>query len=997
MANQYVPALPFDGTEPSIPLVSSKVLTPTIRPYCTTTPDAERMTSVIVQVSPITVNNEAFKPERLLDSIKTHLTDPKDAYRKWYARLLPHFENQWKAQGIDKAILLSTQPLYLHDKVLMAMAAFWHSQTGAFFLPSGPMGPTLMDVAVIAHLPITGEDPVLVSLGNQELPPNHQGWALAKLPERERGWTYFVNKYQGKEDTPVSELEHTAFLLFWLCRYIILSPSKLVLSTHIDLAIYLACGHFCSLGTLFLANLFEGLSRVSSRLTDIKKADTAASGPFWFLELWFRLYFPSAFFGRLPISPNPYRSIGYALARLTPNSSCLKSSDSIITQILTEDRNNSRFFVYTTLIQYSTDLFFLYPDPTYPLTRPDPLPHPTFIFSWDAAIKPRSLFSSRRSDKKNRRTFFTYNYQPQFLSRQFGCCQGIPGPLASPHLIFQSPEGLVIPELIPTYISQLTTYITSNSYLPFCPKPSTTEDFPSWWSTTWSLLAPSTDQLVGRLAPPPALALGSARLAVRGRKRPDPTAGGSGAKRQKAKATPAIDRQAIEEYLASLPIDTSGMPKYLRQQFEDPSMLPTTGPTTSQPTHQQSPEPQVPINLSSSRSTAVPIIEQSSMVRTTDRLAIVPITTQPTHRQLEAHRPGESMGRVPPPPASDIVAVMPDQLVVLPDQVAEPQQAPIEDVVLPDPDQVVALPDPLVQQVDEVPIVGPEPVQPEPVQPPDEVEEISSSRSGEASVNFAPLDPGMDLAAAQQLPPGDESVAGPITRPVNPSNFQLMAPSEATAALDQAAQEMNILTRINLPTPVRTIVERCANLDYADLELADLSALVQVAISLLVQPALESGASPVLDRMMARITELQAELPLIRPPLSEATSSRPAADPNHIEADLKKANQDLSVARARLDELRQERQTLATEIAQKTEELRRLQERLGAIDDSIQEGSRLVETHCLNQASLCDQLQAAIQTRLVQRHQEAYQRRRAIKSELKWADLKTALRALLSL
>ncbi|XP_051140075.1 uncharacterized protein LOC127257656 isoform X2 [Andrographis paniculata] len=568
-------------------------------------------------------------------------------------------------------------------------------------------------------------------------------------------------------------------------------------------------------------------------------------------------------------------------------------------------------------------------------------------------MKPRSLFSSRRSDKKNRRSFFTYNYQPQFLSRQFGCCQGIPGPLASPHLIFQSPEGLVIPELISTYISQLTSYITSNSFLPFCPKPSTTENFPTWWSATWSLLAPSTDQLVGRLAPPPALALGSPRLAVRGRKRQAPVAGGSGAKRQNTKATHAIDRQAIEESLASLPIDTSGMPKYLRQQFEDPSMLPTTGPTTSQPTDQQSPEAQLPINLSSSQSTAVPAIEQPSVVRTTEQLAIVPITTQPTPRQSEAHRPGESMGRLPPPPASDMVVVMPDQPVVLPDQVAEPQQAPIEDVVLPDLDQVVALPDPLVQQ-DEVPLAGPEPVQPEPVQPPHDVEEISSSKSGEASVNFAPLDPAMDLAAAQQLQPGDESVAGPITRPVNPSIFQLMAPSEATAALNQAAQEMNILTRIDLPTPVRTIVERCANLDFADLELADLSALVQVAITLLVQPALESGASRVLDRMMARITELQAELPLIRPPLSEATSSRPAADPNNIEADLKKADQDLNVARARLDELRQERHTLATEIAQKTEELRRLQERLEAINDSIQEGSRLVETHCLNQASLCE-------------------------------------------
>ncbi|XP_051140168.1 uncharacterized protein LOC127257746 [Andrographis paniculata] len=184
-----------------------------------------------------------------------------------------------------------------------------------------------------------------------------------------------------------------------------------------------------------------------------------------------------------------------------------------------------------------------------------------------------------------------------------------------------------------------------------------------------------------------------------------------------------------------------------------------------------------------------------------------------------------------------------------------------------------------------------------------------------------------------------------------------MAPSEATAALDQATQEMNVLAQVNLPTPARSIIERCADLSFTDLSLADLEAVVQVAIELLVQPTLESEAPPILDRMMARITKLRVELPLIRPPSSEVTSSQPTADPASLETTLKKVDQDLNLAKATLDELRQMRHTLAAEISQKTEELRRLQEQLESLDDSIQEGSRLVEAHCQTQMSLCDSKQ----------------------------------------
>ncbi|XP_051140136.1 uncharacterized protein LOC127257713 [Andrographis paniculata] len=80
----------------------------------------------------------------------------------------------------------------------------------------------------------------------------------------------------------------------------------------------------------------------------------------------------------------------------------------------------------------------------------------------------------------------------------------------------------------------------------------------------------------------------------------------------------------------------------------------------------------------------------------------------------------------------DAVAALPDQLVAFPDQVAELPD-PVE--ALPDPAAVLPL-QPAAQPVGEVPLVAPQPVQPIP--PPHDIEEISSSKSREASVNFAP-------------------------------------------------------------------------------------------------------------------------------------------------------------------------------------------------------------------------------------------------------------------
>ncbi|XP_051124838.1 uncharacterized protein LOC127247147 [Andrographis paniculata] len=295
------------------------------------------------------------------------------------------------------------------------MAAFWHPEICAFLLPTAPIGPTLMDVAMIVHLPIVGEDPIMGTLDGQEPRADH-----------------------------------------------------------------------------------PGLSRVSTRLTetDGKKLDTAASGPFWFLELWFRLYFPDVFqLGHPPIAPTSEKSLGIALNRLCLGRNNLQASDPIIIAILADNRNNTHFYIHRRYIGYASGLFWPFLVSS-PLSEPDPLPHPTYSSSWDAALK----------------AFYTVNYQPQFLARQFGCQQGLPGPIAHPHLVIQSPYGKVIPDLIDPYISQLTNYITSNSYIPFKTSPASIETFREWWLVIWALITLDKDRLLGILLPQLAVVLGATPL-----------------------------------------------------------------------------------------------------------------------------------------------------------------------------------------------------------------------------------------------------------------------------------------------------------------------------------------------------------------------------------------------------------------------------------------------------------------------------------------------------
>ncbi|XP_051134923.1 uncharacterized protein LOC127253823 [Andrographis paniculata] len=215
--------IPFDGSAPPLAMDPSSNVTPVVRPFVSTVAEGAPTLNFLQHNRRLAIHDGAFNAARLWDGIKTNLLDPKDEFRTWYSRVEKSFGKQWKQQGLDKAILLSCQSFNIQETFILAIAAFWDHEVSAFLLPAGPIGPTLMDVSMIAHLPIVGEDPVVGTLNGQEPAADHPGWGI-KTPPRNRvvAWGSFVKLHCGAKDTPVTDEEHVAFLLYWLCRYVFL-------------------------------------------------------------------------------------------------------------------------------------------------------------------------------------------------------------------------------------------------------------------------------------------------------------------------------------------------------------------------------------------------------------------------------------------------------------------------------------------------------------------------------------------------------------------------------------------------------------------------------------------------------------------------------------------------------------------------------------------------------------------------------------------------------
>ncbi|CAL2238697.1 unnamed protein product [Prunus armeniaca] len=172
-------------------------------------------------------------------------------WEKWLPRMKHFFGQQWKDQGIYHLIKLFDRPLVMDRSLLAAALCFWSSATNTMNLQFGMMTPTVLDMAALFSL-----SPLGMEVNAALVAPKAEGsfkaaWPpVAKLARSKAknmlNYSSFYSNF-GVEDSAdddsialLGEVEHVAFLLYWLCKFVFCTQANKVTLEFAHLADYLA-------------------------------------------------------------------------------------------------------------------------------------------------------------------------------------------------------------------------------------------------------------------------------------------------------------------------------------------------------------------------------------------------------------------------------------------------------------------------------------------------------------------------------------------------------------------------------------------------------------------------------------------------------------------------------------------------------------------------------------------------------------------------------------
>ena len=403
-------------------------------------------------------------------------------YLQWYRRMEPKKSHVWRFLGIDEAIRTSLYPYHVRPDFLTALTYFWNPRVNCFCFPRGMMGPNMLDVGMIARLPVTWMNPATQPLITKP-----------KLNTSYKSWSGFIRSHVGTEE--ITDTEHTAFLLYWLSHYIIWPRSKKPSPHLLGLATWLAQGHRASVGSLFLAELYHGINTYVEAIKTHNVTDLTLTGPMWFLEVWARLFFSLGVPDRLAYPKNPPFSPPAAIRIMQATKHDLPLSE-LFNRILLDNREDKEFFIYAGAM-YMADS---------PLWG-DPAMLPTYLgtnradgnlAAWDSIIRPRCLFTSLIWDQ-HKTKIRPEIYMPHCLARQLGCCQGFPGLLPTAMIPDTDDLGFIPPKEAVALSRAMDNYVFGRTQVPFRLTACALTDLDKWWGRLWSELQYSTTDLIFRL------------------------------------------------------------------------------------------------------------------------------------------------------------------------------------------------------------------------------------------------------------------------------------------------------------------------------------------------------------------------------------------------------------------------------------------------------------------------------------------------------------------
>ncbi|KAL6205192.1 hypothetical protein ACLB2K_022454 [Fragaria x ananassa] len=388
----------------------------------------------------------------------------------WFERVQAQKSYVWHQAGIYDILQFSKFTIPLNRSLVLAALCFWSTSTNSFHFGHGPLTITLLDLSALVGLRPCGAPFDVVVADSIPIPDDICGIQITQSPN----FPSFIREHN-KIEGAVTDEEHVAFLHYWLCRYLLCSPSFKIIKANLPLAVALSRGESYALGPVVLAYLYRGINDL------LHSQLNTTGGPLWILQLWLHAYFPEM---RPDCFAIPNLSC-HGLKYVSFKEPKLSFHDCLLFMYHLDREENFNFNPYSKLDALPPWLIF-------PWSEMSETEFSKLKDMWASFLVSRDLPVGISLPKFGHKTFGFEVYCPNLCARQFGLIQGIPTPpffSLSTHFLEKISVGGFEEQLqlLKVTTAQLLTKLELSSYSPL---PSTSSSFKTWWTKYYKQVFP---------------------------------------------------------------------------------------------------------------------------------------------------------------------------------------------------------------------------------------------------------------------------------------------------------------------------------------------------------------------------------------------------------------------------------------------------------------------------------------------------------------------------
>ena len=400
--------------------------------------------------------------KELPGSIRSWPTIPTN-WVSWLDRMEAEKETELRDLGIWDILQFSRSSIPFNKPLLNAALYFWSVSTNSFHFNFGMMSPTLYDLAALFGLKPAGHKFSAMSQ------PKEDHSKLFSWSKSETSFSSFIRAHR-QTDGPVSSKEFIAFLLTFICKFLLCSPAFKITKADLNLAVVLSQGRRLALGPYVLAHLYRSCREI------VRSNFSTVAGPIWMLQIWLHAYFPEL----CPkFEARPDTSL-YGFDYIRPLGPFFSHAAVFNFLYTTESRDSADFLPFWPIRRGPT-WFTTCADLSVPYSDSD-----TYLVTsfWSSVLVCRDLHYRGTLEKSGNNRCGVEAYCPQYLARQFGLIQGLPAP---PFHSFNRPlfDRITFTSLDEVgAVKRLSTSLRGFfQFRSFEPNPDVTSAFTSFWAS----------------------------------------------------------------------------------------------------------------------------------------------------------------------------------------------------------------------------------------------------------------------------------------------------------------------------------------------------------------------------------------------------------------------------------------------------------------------------------------------------------------------------------